>query len=83
MKFNYTEEDQCIEHGFDPEKVEKVARSIAKAAKEADKLGLMLFAGCFGGLVLRPKYRDECDPGKADNLTSSLGRNCDGGDGGD
>lgn len=77
------EEDVCERFGLDPVQVGRLARRLKAVAKDCDDLGLIIFAGCFGGIVLRPSVSIGGTICATENLTLSLGDNCDGGDGGD
>jgi hypothetical protein len=79
-RFRHASEDNCERLGYDPVKVEALARRLKSVADDARKAHILIFAGCFGGLTLRPMY--EC-PAAADILAGHIASNCDGGDGGD
>lgn len=42
-------EEECIAAGLDPAAVKRLARRLEKAAKDATKLGLMVFGGAGSG----------------------------------
>ena len=42
-------EDECIAAGLDPDTVNKLARRIERAAKEAKRLGIQVFGGSGSG----------------------------------
>ena len=72
----WVDTDKCIEFGFDPKRVESIARRISKAATEAREMGIVVFGGAGTG-VLR-KMGGGCQ-----NNVADLDGRFDGGDGGD
>ncbi len=81
MRLNHVNEENCEKYGRDPEKVEQLARRLKSVADACEREQISIFAGCFGGLVLRAW--EGCGQGQSDNLADSISSNCDGGDGGD
>lgn len=75
----YINEENCDRMGHDPQKVSRLANRLKKIADDCSKEGIMIFAGCYGGLQLRPK----AEPFADNNLAQGISYNCDGGDGGD
>ena len=72
--------DKCEEFGLDVKQVEKIARMLSRAGKEAGKLGLGIFGGSGHG-SLRLFTADKQGPGHSE--VASLDGHFDGGDGGD
>lgn len=73
-------EERCIELGLDPKKVESIARRIGRAVKEANAMGLYLFAGnSTGRLVVNQNHFED----KPELLVAELDGDMDGGVGDD
>lgn len=71
----YTNIDECEAAGLDPDKVERIAKRIAAAMKDANDLGLYAYGG---SCSLNLRFSD--DPYKgALVVADNLGMNCDGG----
>ena len=69
-------EKECNKAGIDAKKVAQLARKIERNVKEADKLGMQVFGGAWGGTL---RYED--DPNKGALILASMNGNWDGGDG--
>ena len=77
-RYRYADENACERAGLDPTAVERVARRIAKAAEDAQRLGLCVFGGSGDGSL-----RLSSDHGKNGEVATLGSAHFDGGDGGD
>jgi hypothetical protein len=70
------DDDACDRFGLDRKRVASIARRLSKAAREAERIGLMVFGGSGHGVLRKIG-------GGAQNNVADLDGYFDGGDGGD
>lgn len=77
-------EDECLAAGLDPQAVRKVARRISAAARDARKMGLLVFGGSGSGSLraIDSEFTGH-GPGTGKLIVAHIdGGSWDGGDGG-
>lgn len=72
-------EDECRAQGVDPKKVRSIAMRLERAARDAQKLGLLVFGGAHSGSI-----RGDDDPKRSMGrlILADVSGSWDGGDGG-
>lgn len=69
-------EAECLAAGLDPKEVARVARGLARYAKQVNDMGLQVFGGDSSGTL---RYRNERDKGKL--ICAEIYADFDGGSG--